>query len=317
MKKYIPTLILVLLFLGGLVYALSHNFFGGEKEAPAAKLTTIDTSKVAGIRIANGDLTYQLAKKGDEWSFTEPEKYPINPYAVDSWLETLSAADQGSVVEEAPGDVSGYGLDAAKKGITLTESSGRVVTIAIGGNLPTGNADYARIDGGPVVQVDSNTASSLLPSITTLVDTTPFEWDDADLKELTYRRGSAAWTLSDSSSDAAFPVWTLNGRSIEGADAATVSGSLKYIASDRLPVKASTLASAKEDFTLKLVTTAVGKETTQTCIGKKDPDIDTLVWVIPESSEWAYAVKADDLKTAETPAITSTSESDTSETGGK
>lgn len=301
MKKYIPTLILVVVFLGGLGYALSQNFFGEEEEAPAAKLTTIDTTKVAGIRIANGDLTYLLVKNDGEWSFTEPEKYPVNPYAVDSWLETLSAAEQGSVVEEAPEDASGYGLDVAKKGITLTESNGTVVAIAIGDTLPTGNADYARIDGGSVVQIDSNTASSLLPSITTLVDTTPFEWDDADLKELAYKRGAAAWTLSNTSSDAASPVWTLDGESIEGTDAATVSGSLKYIASDRLPVKASTLASAQNDFTLKLVTTLDGKETTQTYTGKKDPDIDTLVWVIPEGSEWAYAVKPDDLKTAEAP----------------
>lgn len=307
MKKYIPTLILVLVFAGGLGYALSQNIFGKEEEAPAAKLTTIDTSKVAGIRIANGDLTYQLVKNDDEWSFIEPEKYPINPYAVDSWLETLSAAEKGSVVEKAPEDVSGYGLDVAKKGITLTEGNGTVVTIAIGDNLPTGNANYARIDGGSVVQVDSNAVSSLLPSITTLVDTTPFEWDDADLKELTYKRGSAAWTLSNSSSDAASPAWTLNGQSIGANDAATVSGSLKYIASDRLPVKASTLASAKDDFTLKLITTADGKETAQTYTGKKDPDIDTLVWVIPQGSEWAYAVKPDDLKTAETPAVRASS----------
>lgn len=317
MKKYVPTLILVLVFVGGLSYALSQNFFGEEKEAPAAKLTTIDTSKVAGIRIANGDLTYQLVKNDDEWSFTEPDNYPVNPYAVDSWLNALSTAEQGSVVEESPEDVSGYGLDVAKKGITLTESDGTVATLAIGDTLPTGNADYAQINGGSVAQVDANTASSLLPSITTLVDTTPFEWDDADLKELTYKRGSAAWTLSVSSSDAASPTWTLDGQSIEATDAATVSGSLKYIASDRLPVKASTLASAKNDFTLKLITTEDGKETTQIYTGKKDPDIDTLVWVVPQDSEWAYAVKPDDLKTAETPAITSTSESDISETGGK
>jgi len=303
MKKYVPTLILVLVFVGGLSYALSQNFFGEEEEAPAAKLTTIDTSKVAGIRIANGDLTYQLVKNDDEWNFTEPDNYPVNPYAVDSWLNALSAAEQGSVVEESPEDVSGYGLDVAKKGITLTESDGTVATIAIGDTLPTGNADYAQIDGGPVAQVDANTVSSLLPSITTLVDTTPFEWDDADLKELTYKRGSAAWTLSNSSSDAASPTWTLDGKPIEATDAATVSGSLKYIASDRLPVKASTLASAKNDFMLKLIATADGKETTQTYTGKKDPDIDTLVWVIPEGSEWAYAVQPDDLKTAETPKI--------------
>jgi len=317
MKKYMPTLILVLVFLGGLGYALSQNFFGEEEAAPAAKLTAIDTSKVAGIRIANGDLTYQLVKNGNEWSFTEPDNYPVNPYAVDSWLNTLSAAEQGSVVEESPEDVSGYGLDVTKKGITLTESDGTVATLAIGDMLPTGNADYAQIDGGSVAQVDANTASSLLPSITTLVDTTPFEWDDADLKELAYKRGSAAWTLSNSSSDAASPTWTLDGKPIEGTDAATVSGSLKYIASDRLPVKTSTLASAKNDFTLKLVTIADGKETTRTYTGKKDPDIDTLVWVVPEGSEWAYAVKPEDLKTAETPAVTSTSESDTSETDGK
>ncbi|MEJ8307014.1 DUF4340 domain-containing protein [Saccharibacillus sacchari] len=317
MKKYIPTLILVVVFIGGLGYALSQNLFGEEKEAPAAKLTTIDTAKVAGIRIANGDLTYQLVKNGDDWSFTEPEKYPTNPYAVDSWLDTLSAAEQGSVVEEAPEDASGYGLDVATKGITLTETNGTVVTIAIGDTLPTGSGDYAQIDGGSVVQIDTNAASSLLPSITTLVDTTPFSWDDADLSELAYTRGSSAWTLTNSSSDETSPVWKLDGQAIEDTDAATISGSLKYIASDRLPVKASTLASAKKDFALKLVTRENGKAETRIYTGKQDPDTDLIVWVIPEGSEWAYAVKPDDLKTAETPVIASAEESEAAETDGE
>ncbi|NGZ76643.1 DUF4340 domain-containing protein [Saccharibacillus alkalitolerans] len=309
MRKYIPTLLLVLVFVGGLGYAYSQNFFREEEEPAAAKLTELDTSKIAGIRIANGDLAFQLVKGKDGWAFTEPDKYPVNPYAVDSWLETLAGAERGGVVEEAPEDVSGYGLDIAKKGITLTDSDGKVVTIAIGGTLPTGSTNYARMDGGAVFGIDSNTVSSLLPSITTLVDTSPFSWDDADLKELAYKRGSAGWTLKNSSSDAASPVWTLDGKAIEGKDATTVSGSLKYISSDRLPVRASTLASAKEDFTLKLVTVKDGKETSQTYTGKKDPDVDTLVWVIAEGGDWAYAVKPDDLKAAEKPQISSNDES--------
>ena len=309
MRKYIPTLILVLVFLGGLGYAYSQNFFRASEEKPAVKLVELDKSKIAGIRIANGQLTYQLVKKGNEWSFTDPDKYPVNPYTIDSWLSTLTTAEQGGVVEAAPEDTSRYGLDISKKGITVTDENGKVVTIAIGDALPTGSSDYARLDSGAVIQLDSNTATSLLPSITELVDTSPFAWDDANLKQLTYKRGAAGWTLKNTSSDAASPAWTLNGQSIKGADATTVSGSLKYIVSDRLPVKASTLASAKDDFTLKLVTTENGKEKTQTYTGKKDPDIDTLVWVIPPGSEWAFAVKPEDLKAAETPKISSDDES--------
>lgn len=309
MRKAIPTLILVLVFLGGLGYAVSHRFFGEEAEPAAAELTEVDPSDVAGIRIANGDLTYQLVKTGDTWNFVEPEAYPVNPYAVDSWLDTLSSAEQGDVVEEAPEDASRYGLDVAKKGITLTEQDGTVVTLALGDPLPTGNAEYARIDGGSVIRIDSGTAASLLPNITTLVDTTPFEWDDADLQQLTYKREAAGWTLSNTSSDAASPVWTLDGQSIEGMEATAVSGSLKYIASDRLPVKAKTLADAKNDFTLKRITTEDGKATTRIYTGKKDRDVDTRVWVIPQGSEWAYAVKSEALKAAETPAVASADES--------
>lgn len=314
MRKYIPTLILVIVFLGGLGYAYSQNFFRASEEKPAAKLVELDKSKIAGIRIANGQLTYQLVKKGDEWSFTEPDNYPVNPYSVDSWLSALTSAEQGGVVEEAPEDAARYGLDVSQKGVTVTEENGTVVTLAIGDKLPTGTEDYARLDGGAVVQLDSNTATSLLPSITELVDTSPFEWDDANLQELTYKRGAAGWTLKNTSSDAASPAWTLGGKSIEGADATTVSGSLKYIVSDRLPVKASTLASAKEDFSLKLVTTENGKAKTRTYIGKKDPDVDTLVWVIPQSGEWAFAVKPEDLKAAETPKISSASADESEET---
>ncbi|GGO03343.1 DUF4340 domain-containing protein [Saccharibacillus kuerlensis] len=301
MKKYIPTLVLVLVFVVGLGYAYSQNLFGEEEEPAAAQLTDIDTSKIAGIRVANGDLTYQLVKAGEDWTFTEPQNYPVNPYSVESWLDTLTSAQQGDVVEESPEDVSRYGIDAAKKGITLTKENGEVVTIGIGDALPTGSAQYARIDGGAVIGVDSNTVSSLLPSITTLVNTTPFNWDDADLKELTYERGSSNWTLKNSSSDASSSGWTLDGKAIEDAEATTVSGSLKYIASDRLPVKADTLDSADKDFTLKLVRTENGAEKTQIYTGKKDPDVDTLVWVIPPDSQWAYAVKPDELKAAETP----------------
>ncbi|MDO3411223.1 DUF4340 domain-containing protein [Saccharibacillus sp. CPCC 101409] len=312
MRKYIPTLILLLIFLGGLGYAFSQNFFR-EEEAQAVKLADLDTSKIAGIRVANGDLTYRLVKNEEGWAFTEPDKYPVNSYAVDSLLSALSAAEQGGVIEEAPEDASQYGLDASKKGVTLTETDGAVVTLAIGGALPTGTADYARINDGSVIRLDSNTASSLLPSITELVDTSPFSWDDANLKELTYTRGPAGWTLANTASDATSPAWTLDGKPIEDAQATTVSGSLKYIVSDRLPVKASTLSKAADDFTLKLVTTENGKQTTQTYTGKKDPDVDTLVWVIPQDSGWAFAVKPEDLKSAETPVQAS----DTEDAGGE
>ena len=303
MRKYIPTLILVLLFAGGLGYAISQKWFGAETEPPAAKLTDVETSKIAGIRIANGDLTYQLAKSGGEWAFTEPDKYPVNHYAVDAWLDTLTSAEQGGVVEEAPADPAKYGLDLTKKGITLTQENGAALTIAIGDSLPTGSGNYARLGGGAVIRLDANAASSLLPSITTWVDTSPFQWDDADLKELAYKRGSASWTLKNSAAAGASPAWTLDGKTIEDVEATTVSGSLKYIVSDRLPVKASTLVSAETDFTLKLVTTEDGADKTRSFTGKKDPDVDTLVWVVQEGSEWAYAVKPEDLQKAESPEI--------------
>ncbi|OWA35009.1 hypothetical protein B9G55_14840 [Saccharibacillus sp. O16] len=310
MKKYMPTLILVLVFLGGLGYAYSQNFFRAEEKAPAVKLVDLDSSKISGIRIANGQLTYQLVKKGDEWSFTDPDHYPVNPYAIDSLLSTLTSAEQGGVVEQAPKDAARYGLDVSKKGVTVTEDNGQVVTLAIGDTLPTGSTNYVRRDDGAVVQLDMNTASSLLPNITELVDTSPFEWNDANLKELTYKRGTTSWTLKNTSTDAASPAWTLNGKSIKGADATTVSGSLKYIASDRLPLKASTLVSQKEDFTLKVVTSENGKEKTQLYQGKKDPDIQSLVWVVPQGKEWAFAVKPEDLQAAETPKLTSDSQTE-------
>ncbi|OPG97668.1 hypothetical protein B2I21_14010 [Chryseobacterium mucoviscidosis] len=306
MKKWVPTILVVLVLIIGWVYAASQNYFR-EEEAEKVKLLGIKSANIQSITIHdnNADTSgaskpSQLELKNGVWSMVEPKAYPLNGYAVSSWLDALSGADQELIVEEEPKDLDKYGLgaDATLLDIQLKDNS--VIKLSIGGQLPADDARYVRVDSGPVVAVQTESISNIEKSRHDLLDTTPFNLDESNVTTLEWEGEAATWMLKSASEEgAAEQTWTLNGESVEATDAVSLIGKIKNLSTADDVRKASELKGTVPRFTLSVEQTVNGEAVTDVYRGLTIPSEPDQIWVVTPDGQWAYPMDAASLKEAE------------------
>ncbi|MFB5267235.1 DUF4340 domain-containing protein [Paenibacillus enshidis] len=295
MRKWIPTLVLVLIFAAGVVYASSHNFFRASDPVPQ-KLMAVHREAVTGIRIEQtGGEPVEMIKQNDGWVMKLPHAYPLNSYAVDNWLNALEAATTGDIIEEQPKNPEKYGIGGQHGwNITVTGNEGAVHKLAVGSTLPSGSSSYVQLESGAVISVAQDSLSGMLLSATEFIDTTPFEWDKAHLSALEWEGTSSSWVLKRGESG---PDWTLNGQQIKEEDASSLSDKLINVATSQQLRSTSELKKESHRFTLT-VTLDEGKDP-KVYQGWTTSDQADTVWIIPPDSNWAYAVSADNVKEIE------------------
>ena len=314
MKKFIPTILLLVVLAGMWAFAHSQDYF--QEQAEPEKLIdtdVIDAASITSFRIVSGGETTELTKQDNEWVMTAPEAYPVNSYAVDEWLDTVTNADLASIVEENPTDLEKYGLSLEDQGIIITTEDGGTVEIALGNNLPTGSKVYAQLGEGQVVSIAETTASNLLLSPLQLMDTTPFEWDNDQLVSLEWESSDISWVLKrKDEEEAETTAWTLNGESIELTDADSLMNQLKTIATDQVLQKPEQ-GSESVSFT---VTAELKDGTTRVYQGLTDSSKEGIYYVkTKQDTSLAYVISADSIeKVTDTAKKLLSGSSDTEET---
>ncbi|WP_308723101.1 DUF4340 domain-containing protein [Paenibacillus polysaccharolyticus] len=334
MKKLIPTLVVVVILIAGWVYAANQNYFR-EEEAVQAKLLGISSADIQAITLHEGtedksgtgtdsDAVSTLELKDGIWHMTEPMNYPLNEYSVGSWLDAMSSADQEMVVEESPKDVEKYGLGTAATRLDIKVKDGREFKIAIGNQLPAGDAHYVQVNSGAVVAVKNDAVTNIALTRRQLLDTTPFNMDESNVRTLEWEGEASSWMLKASAEGdtASEHTWTINGKSIKAEDAISLIGQIKNLTTADDVRKASELKDAIPRSTLSVQQQVNGKETTtvyRLLTTSSEPD---TIWVITPDEKWAYAMDAAGLKEVEKDAdklktSTVSSEPNTSETSSK
>ncbi|MCG7380504.1 DUF4340 domain-containing protein [Paenibacillus sp. ACRSA] len=308
MRKWIPTILAVVVLLVGWMYAASQSYFR-EEAAEQVKLLGIQAGDIQAITIHKpaaeenstaSQESSQLKLEQGVWQMVEPKAYPLNGYAVSNLLDALSAADQELVVEESPTNVEKYGLgtDAARLDIQLKDQ--RKIELIIGGQLPADDARYVRVDSGAVVAVKSETISGIELSRRELLDTTPFNLDESNVQSLDWEAEASTWILkSTAQQDTAEKQWTFNGAELEATDAVSLIGKIKNITTADDVRPASELKNTVPRFTFIAEQNVNGQMISDVYRGltvASDPD---QIWVITPDGEWAYALQADALKDVE------------------
>ena len=306
MRKWVPTILVVIVLIVGWVYAASQNYFR-EEEAVQAKLLGIQSGDVQSITIhdtteatSDAAATSTLTLENGVWQMVEPKAYPLNGYSVSSWLDALSGANQELVVEEEPTDLDKYGLgtDATRMDIKLKDN--REIKLAIGGQLPADDARYVRVDSGPVVAVQTEAITSIALSRRDLLDTTPFNMDETNVGSLEWEGEAATWMLKTTlENDAAEQTWTLNGKTIEATDAVSLIGKIKNLSTADDVRKASELKNSVPRFTLSVEQTVNGQQVRDVYRGITVPSESDQIWVITPDGQWAYGMDATSLTEAE------------------
>ncbi|WP_405157828.1 DUF4340 domain-containing protein [Paenibacillus sp. FSL H8-0283] len=306
MRKWVPTILVVIVLIVGWMYAASQNYFR-EEEAVQAKLLGIQSGDVQSITIhdtteatSDAAATSTLTLENGVWQMVEPKAYPLNGYSVSSWLDALSGANQELVVEEAPTDLDKYGLgtDATRMDIKLKDN--REIKLAIGGQLPADDACYVRVDSGPVVAVQTEAITSIALSRRDLLDTIPFNMDETNVGSLEWEGEAATWMLKTTlENDAAEQTWTLNGKTIEATDAVSLIGKIKNLSTADDVRKASELKNSVPRFTLSVEQTVNGQQVRDVYRGITVPSESDQIWVITPDGQWAYGMDATSLTEAE------------------
>ncbi|WP_342552587.1 DUF4340 domain-containing protein [Paenibacillus sp. FSL R7-0652] len=307
MKKLIPTIVVVVILIAGWVYAANQNYFR-EEEALKTKLLDISSADIQAITLHEGaggkseaDAVSRVELKDGAWHMSTPKDYPLNQYSVGSWLDALSSADQEMVVEESPKNVEKYGLGSTATRLDMQLKTGRKIKLAIGSQLPAGDAHYVQVDSGAVVAVNNEAVTNIALTRHGLLDTTPFNMDESAIHTLEWEGEAASWMLRASSEGdtASEHAWTLNGKSINAEDAISLIDKIKNLTTAEDVRKASDLKGAIPRSTLSVEQQVNGQETTtvyRLLIIPSEPD---TIWVITPDGGWAYAMDAASLKETE------------------
>ncbi len=301
MRKWIPTVLLLVVLGAGIIYAKSQNFF--REQTPAARqLVQLTQGDITSFAITGKDgKSVELNQRDGKWSMTKPRAYPLNQYTIDNWLSAIQNVKLGDVVESSPTDVAKYGISVTHDQIEIKTKNGDVRTFAFGEALPSGDAVYVLSDQKEIASVPIDTLSGLLLGVDDFTDTTPFDWDDTKLSGIEWEGQNASWMLRSSGNsgtgDTASSSWTLNGKAVAGDTATSLSQQIKNLASNQALRKASELNKPVHRFTLSV---SLGKDDAQQVYqGWTLTDDPNTVWVVPPQSNWAYGLAASDVDHAE------------------
>ncbi len=139
----------LLLLLLGFFYFYEIRWTARQKEKAEAskKVLNVDAEKVDQISLKNADTAVILEKKGDDWFLTEPIKTRADKWAVEQIVDTLADGTWEREVSPLPEDLADFGLADSPMEVTVFVTAlSKPRKVVVGGENPTGNMCYVRVD---------------------------------------------------------------------------------------------------------------------------------------------------------------------------
>ncbi|MDF2935019.1 MAG: hypothetical protein K0Q90_392 [Paenibacillaceae bacterium] len=292
MKKFLPTLILLIVLIGGYAYAKSENFFKEEvktdQELFAAKGTDVKE-----LKLGTGEAAVQLKRIEGGWEMTSPEAYPVEAYAADAVAEAFGTLTVKGVVDEAPANLGEFGLDDPLQ-VEAILSNGSKKTLLIGNPLPVSGTTYIKTgDANTVYEVNDTVLSNISKTAEDFLDKNVFkvEYDKVTAIQLEWKGEKWTLTKADPAKKAYESAWKLGDKELKPEEGSGVLDQLIFLSTDRLPKKREEVDWASPE--LKL-TIAQGEGAAALYEGKID---NQLVRVAKSDGAFAFALGASDMDT--------------------
>ncbi|TBL73066.1 DUF4340 domain-containing protein [Paenibacillus thalictri] len=291
MKRLWPTLLLVVICIGGFWYASSKDFFKEKKDEPK-QVFTVKKEDVAGFSMQNGDSAIELQQKDNVWTMTKPSPIPLNDFSAESWIDSFNLTTKDKTVEDNPSDLAKYGLDKPSQKFTVTMKDGSSKVISVGDPVPIPGFFYALASGsGEVFRLSEQQVTSLNKQQLDFMEKSPIHTNYDQVTSLSVDWKGVKWTLTKTEADKKSydANWKIGDRELKGADASNVLDKAIYLATDQLVKAASTVKMDAPELRIEVKETDSGKETVTVYTGKSDGD---NVWIAKQGGEWAYAIPA-------------------------
>jgi hypothetical protein len=116
------------------------------------KILTIPDSEFQQIQLTKraGDSTV-LKKADGKWQIVQPKALGADQDSVSSLVSSLSSLNADRLIEDKASDLSSYGLSAPTEQVAITRKDGKVQTLLVGDDTPTGSGAFAKLENDPRV----------------------------------------------------------------------------------------------------------------------------------------------------------------------
>src|SRR5579872_209332 len=134
--------VVVLAALGGAAWWSEKKQKADAAKPPAdasPKILSIPEDQFKQIDLVKkaGDTT-ELAKADGKWQIVQPKPLAADQDSVKSLVSSLSSLASDRLIEDKASDLSSYGLTAPSEQVAVTRKDGKVQTVLVGDDTPTG-----------------------------------------------------------------------------------------------------------------------------------------------------------------------------------
>lgn len=295
MRRFIPTILLVVICIGGFWYASSKDFFQEKKEEPKT-LLTLKQEDVQAVAVKTEEQQIDLNRTDSGWEMKTPAAAPMNTNQVDSWLDAIGLVTSTKVVEEQASNLANYGLDKPVGTYEVTMKDGSKKGLLVGTALPIEGFSYVQVEGSPsVYQVSDQSLSSLNKAPVDFAETSPFKIENDKVQSVKVTWKGQTWTLAKTDKDkvAAEANWKLGDKELKGAEASPLLDELVFLHSMELPQPLAQKPTAGGELKIELSLSVDGKDVTEVYEGKVSQD---QVWLAKQGGTWSYQLAAADIQ---------------------
>ncbi|MGO4499086.1 DUF4340 domain-containing protein [Paenibacillus sp. 2RAB27] len=295
MKRFIPTILLVVICIGGFWYASSKDFFQEKKDEPKS-LLTLKQEDVKAVSVKTEEAQIELSRTTTGWDMQKPAAAPINSNQVDSWLDMIGLVTSTKLVEDQATNLAEYGLDKPVGTYEVTLKDGSKKGLLVGTALPIEGFSYVQVEGSSAVyQVSDQSLTSLNKTPVDFADTSPIHQENDKVQSVKLTWKGQSWTLSKTDKDkvAADAGWKLGDKEMKGTEASPLLDQLIFLHSSELPQAAAQKPTTGGELKLEIAMTVDGKDVTDVYEGKLSGE---QVWLAKQGGQWAYALAAEDIQ---------------------
>jgi hypothetical protein len=297
MKRFLPTLILVVLCIGGFWYSSAHSFFKDKSKDAPKQLIAVPSADVVALSYKNPDGTdVELANKGGAWEMNKPSSIPINRSTIDSWIGIFTALNYEAKIDDNPQDLSAFGLTQPKQEFQVILKDGTVKKLIVGKPFPVAGNSYAKLDDSPVVYgISDKTVQSLSKPQMEFLEKSAVKISYDKVKSFQMEWKGQKWLLEKAEADKTVydTSWKIGSKELKSNEGQAILDKVINIDTDQMVKPVAELNMTSPELRIEVKEEDNGKELTNVFVGKIDND---TIWIVKQGSPWAYTIPAANLQ---------------------
>ena len=267
--KPLAILVAVLVALGAYIYFVDPKKEPGNDEA-RPKVFDVTADKVVELTVKSGGERTVLRKADGQWQIVEPVQVKADEGEVSGITSSLASAENVRVVEEAPGDVSAFGLSEPRVEVGFRlDGEKEFRHLRLGDKTATQGEVYASRGGKQVFLIPSYLESSFAKSTFDLREKSVLAFERDKVERVEIEATGQSMALAKAGSE-----WRLEKPVQAPADYGTVESLIGRVQTGQMKSIASPQATDLKQYGLDkpelTVTLAAGSSRASLAIGAKD-----------------------------------------------